>query len=122
MLQVFQSRRLLGALAAGAGAVLLLVNLGTAQQPREGPKPPPGKEQPGKADPAVESWVKLLAEKMTDRHDTIRESARQALVAIGRPAVPMLRKMAEGDDGATAEAARKVIARIEHGPDMHAFG
>jgi hypothetical protein len=122
MQHVFHYRRWLGALAGVAGAVLLLASFGTAQQPKDGPKPPPpGKDQPSKPDPAVEAWVKTLAEKMTDRHDIIRESARQALIAVGRPAVPTLRKLAEGDDGATAEAARKVIARIEHGPDPRAF-
>src|SRR5262249_44678237 len=119
MHQLIWNRRVLGALAVVAGLTLLVVSFGSAQPPRESPKPPPrdgGREQPAKADPAVEAWVKLLAEKMTDRHDTIRESARQGLVAVGRPALPILRRLADSDDGAAAEAARKVIARIEHGP------
>src|SRR5262245_41414805 len=52
---------------------------------------------------------------MTDRHDSIRESARAALVAIGEPALPTLKQLSEGDDSATATAAKKVIAQIEGG-------
>jgi hypothetical protein len=81
-----------------------------------GEKKPSTKEMPAKPDPAVDAWVKVLAEKMTDRHDTVRDSARAALAAIGRPALPTLRKIAAGDDGAAATAARKVIAHIESHP------
>jgi hypothetical protein len=67
-----------------------------------------------KPDAALEAWVKTLAEKITDPHDMVRDSARGALVQIGHPAIPQLHQIAEGDDPAKALAARKVIAMIEH--------
>ena len=66
-----------------------------------------------KPDAAVESWVKVLTEKMNDPHDTIRDSARAGLLAVGRPAVVSLQKLAEGDDAAKANTARNLIAQIE---------
>jgi len=95
-----------------------------AQAPERGKDPQPGSTQPkrepaGKApdvamkpDPAVDAWVKVLLEKMTDSHDTVRDSARAGLVAVGRQAIPALQKLAEGDDGAKATAARKLIGEI----------
>ena len=64
------------------------------------------------ADSGLDAWIKILGEKMTDRHDSIRDSARAALVAIGEPALPALKQLAQSDDSATATAARKVIAQI----------
>lgn len=69
-----------------------------------------------KPDREVEAWIKVLIEKVADRHDTIRESARQALASIGQPALPALRRLADSDDSAVATAARTVIGRIERGP------
>jgi len=101
-----------GALAAGL--LVLFVGLGGADDPREGRDK--GKPAPGRADPAVEAWLKTLTDKMTDRHDTLRDSARAGIIAIGQPALPALRKLAESDDDATATAARKLIQHIQHGP------
>ena len=78
-----------------------------------GPRPMGDRGQP-KPDAALEAWVKTLAEKITDPHDMVRDSARGALVQIGHPAVPQLHQIAEGDEPAKALAARKVIAMIEH--------
>jgi len=74
--------------------------------------------RPERPDPAVEAWVKVLTDKITDPHDTIRDSARAAVVAVGPAALPALRRLADGDDAAKATAARKLIAHIEHGPGM----
>jgi len=76
------------------------------------------KRGPGaaKGDSSVDAWVKTLTDKMNDPHDTIRDSARAALVAVGAPALPALKKLAEGNDEAKAVAARKLIAQIEGGP------
>lgn len=90
---------------------------GKKDGPREGRSP--------RHDAAVESWARTLIEKINDPHDTIRDSARAGLVAIGRPALPLLRPLAEGEDGALATAASKVMDRIEAGerPPMRvAFG
>ncbi|HJZ59296.1 MAG TPA: hypothetical protein VKE74_30405 [Gemmataceae bacterium] len=77
-----------------------------------GPRPlGPGGER---IDPAVDAWLKVLVEKMNDPHDTVRDSARAAIIAIGPQALPTLRRLADGDDGAKAVAARKLMAAIEH--------
>src|SRR5438132_11586273 len=85
---------------------------GTAESKKDAPKP----TSSVKTDKAVDDWVKVLAEKMTDRHDGVRESARAALAALGDSALPALKKLAESDDSATALAAKNVIARIDGGP------
>src|SRR5579859_5697337 len=107
--------------AAAAVGVLLLLGAATAQpggkkdEPKKGPPKSESSKTaaPAKVDKDIDAWVKILGEKMTDRHDTVRESARAALVAIGRPALPTLKKLADSDDGATATAAHKVISHIE---------
>ncbi|MEY4614417.1 MAG: hypothetical protein RL179_2390, partial [Planctomycetota bacterium] len=38
---------------------------------------------PPKPDKELEAWIKILGEKMTDRNDNIRNSARKALVGMG---------------------------------------
>jgi hypothetical protein len=72
-----------------------------------------GGDETSRTDAALDEWVKTLSQKMTDRHDSIRRSARLALVALGRPALATLRKLEKGEDGATAEAARKVVRSID---------
>ena len=79
---------------------------------RGGAQPTPG-GRGERSDPAVDAWVRVLIEKITDPHDTIRDSARGALVGVGRPALPALERLADGNDGAKAVAAKKVIAMIE---------
>jgi Spy/CpxP family protein refolding chaperone len=76
--------------------------------------PPPGERGrgPAKADASVEAWVKVLTDKMNDPHDTVRDSARAALLAVGPEAVPALQKLTEGDDSAKAATARKLIGAI----------
>jgi hypothetical protein len=98
-------------------AAALLAATATAADPKD--KDAKDKEAPAKVDKDVEAWIKVLADKIADRHDSIRESARHALIAVGKPALPALQKLADGDDGAAAEAAKRVIARIEGGHDGH---
>ncbi len=77
---------------------------------------PGDKRGPGpKPDATVDAWVKTLIEKITDPHDTVRESARGALVGVGPAALPALQRLAEGDDSAKAIAARKLINAITRG-------
>jgi hypothetical protein len=102
---------------AAVGAALLLLGTVTAQPP--GGKGAARKDKAtqstatAKADSGLDAWIKILGEKMTDRHDAIRDSARAALVAIGEPALPALKQLAESDDSATVTAAKKVIAQID---------
>ena len=100
-------------------AVALLAANAMAAGPKDkdakSKKAPAKTETPVKIDKNVEAWVKTLTDKIADRYDTIRESARHALVAMGKAALPSLHKVAEGADGASAEAAKHVIAAIEGG-------
>lgn len=97
------------------------------ERPRDG-QPPAGERRPPadgprdrgpdnrgerKADATLESWVKTLAEKITDPHDSIRDSARAGLIAVGQAALPLLRKLADSDDAAKSVAAKKLVAAIE---------
>ncbi len=78
------------------------------------------KGQPGdkkgpapKSDAVVDAWLKTLLDKITDPHDTVRDSARGAIVAVGPPALPALQTLADGTDPAKAVAARKLIGAIQ---------
>lgn len=81
-------------LAASAMAIL-----GQAQaQPPGAPVSPPRVEGPSRADPALEAWIDTLSTKIADRHDGLRHSSRVALIEIGQPALPVLKKISEGSD------------------------
>ncbi len=69
-----------------------------------------------KPDAQVDAWVKTLTDKMCDPHDSIRDSSRAGIISVGRAALPSLKKLADGDDGAKATAARRLIDAIEHRP------
>jgi hypothetical protein len=75
-------------------------------------KPKPSKD---KADAAVEAWVQELAKHFSDKSRIIRQSARAGLVGAGAAALPVLRKIAAGDDDA-ADIARMLIRQIDHRP------
>ena len=106
---------------AACSVALLFLGVTVAQPPGRGKGRDRG-DAPAKADPAVEAWVKVLAEKLTDKNDTISDSARRALLSIGSPAVPTLKKIADGDDKAAASAAKDVIAQIDRGSDRRGPG
>jgi hypothetical protein len=101
--------------AAGLCAGLGLTMAAAGGQPPDRKGPPPGESRERRPDPQVEAWIKTLTDKMTDPHDTIRDSARAGIVAAGRDALPILRRYADSDDGAKATAARKLIEAIERG-------
>lgn len=82
---------------------------------RRPPAGEPGERPAPKPDAAVDAWVKVLLEKIADQHDTVRDSARAALVHVGPQAIPALKQLAEGNDNVKAVAARNVIAMIERG-------
>ena len=67
---------------------------------------------PPRPDKELEAWIKILAEKMTDRNDNIRNSARRALVSVGPDAMFSLKEMTESKDAATAVAARNIMMEI----------
>jgi hypothetical protein len=94
-------------------------------QPPGGPRPGgPGRgvEDEGRIpDPQLVAWVKTLTDKMNDPHDAIRESARAALVAVGPPALPALRRLADGND-AKAYTATRLVQQIERAAAMAGAG
>jgi Spy/CpxP family protein refolding chaperone len=91
--------------------VLALACTGVAQD-EPGPRPP-DVAKGEKVDPAVEAWVKVLAERIADGNRTVRDSAQQALVAVGKPALPHLNGLAKEGDSTVAAEAKKVLERIE---------
>ncbi len=70
------------------------------------------KKEPPKADATVEAWLKVLLDKSTDAHDVVRDSARAAIISVGPRAIPTLEKVAQGNDPAKAEAARRLVQAI----------
>jgi hypothetical protein len=66
--------------------------------------------------PEVVAWTELLAQRIADENQTIRRSAEQALLSIGKPALATLQKVAADKDAARSEAARRLITRIESAP------
>jgi Spy/CpxP family protein refolding chaperone len=114
---------------AAIGLALAVVNAqppqgGKGRDPQAGQPVPARRGAEGgerKPDAQVEAWMKTLAEKITDPHDEIRDSARAGLVAVGKPALATLRQLANGDDGAKVTAATKLIDAIENGQRMQAM-
>ena len=110
--------------AAAFGVALLFLGVAAAQPPsigkddkkNPGDKKAPPKDAPAKPDPAVDAWVKVLTEKIADKNNAVRDSAGAALVALGPVALPALKKLADGDDKASASAAKGLIAKIDNTP------
>ena len=92
---------------------------GSSGPPGIGPGFPGG--PPPKTDPQVEAWVKTLTDKMNDPHDAIRDSARAGLIAVGPPALPALRRLADGND-AKAYTATRLVQQIERAAAMAGMG
>src|SRR5262245_44512158 len=55
-----------------------------------------------KADPVVDAWVRVLGAKIADANATVRQSAQQGLVSVGKPAEAFLQTLASGADAAVA--------------------
>jgi hypothetical protein len=67
-------------------------------------------------DPAAQAWVETLAKRIVDSNAVIRDSSVAALMAVGKPALPTLNALVSGSDKALAEAAKKLVDRINRGP------
>ncbi len=100
-------------LCAGFG-----VSSAHAQPPmgRPGGAPMGERNADPKPDAQVDAWVKTLTDKMNDPHDAIRDSSRAGIISVGRAALPTLKKLADGDDGAKSTAAKRLMEAIERGP------
>lgn len=96
---------------------LLLVLLGLtfvagAQQPDDpSSRPAPAKESA--QDPEVDAWVDVLIERMNHPHELIRGSAQEAIMRLGRAALPRLKAAAEGTVEKRAALAKDLAQRIE---------
>ena len=67
-------------------------------------------------DPAAQAWVETLAKRIVDSNAVIRDSSVAALERVGKPALPTLNALVSGSDKALAEAAKKLVDRINRGP------
>ncbi len=72
------------------------------------PQPSGPKSDLPVTDKEVEVRVQQLVESMTDSKEQVRDSAYEALKALGERALPTLKKLAEGDSP-QATAARRGI-------------
>src|SRR6188768_2431673 len=67
-------------------------------------------------DPAAQAWVETLAKRIVDSNQVIRDSSIAALEKVVKPAIPTLNALVSGSDKALAEAAKKLVDRINRGP------
>jgi hypothetical protein len=72
--------------------------------------------KPEALDPAAEAWIQMLAKKIADSQPLVRDSAIAGLERVGKPALPTLNALVSGSDKALAEAAKKLVERINRGP------
>lgn len=84
--------------------------------PKEAPKQDAKKAEVAPLDPAAEAWVDTLAKRIADANQVIRDSAVAGVEKVGKPALPILNKYATGTDKALADAAKKLVERINRGP------
>ncbi|MSR75161.1 MAG: hypothetical protein EXS14_06815 [Planctomycetes bacterium] len=91
----------------GAGPLL------AQQEPSAPAKKPIASPQEKAPDPEVVEWVRMLAERMVHPNEAIRSSAHEALLRLGKLAMPQLKDAAEGNDALRARAAKDVIAKME---------
>jgi hypothetical protein len=100
-------------------AVSLAVGWAGLPAQEQDPATPPAAERSEQVDasvePAVQAWVQTLVRRIADAHPGIRRSAREALVALGQPALPALRQHATSSDPEVAAAAKEVMSRIDRG-------
>lgn len=97
--------------------LVFLSTIGLSQEPTR-PVAPPAADAPKAtegSDAAVDAWMKMLTEKIAAENPTIRRSVQAAVLSVGAPAIPHLKKVAAGEGEAAGEAQR-LITRIERGP------
>jgi Spy/CpxP family protein refolding chaperone len=63
---------------------------------------------------AVSLWVDVLVARLGEKNEVVVRSIDQALVAVGTPAIPALKKVAAGKDTGSATRATSLIERIEN--------
>ena len=76
----------------------------------------PASAQADKKKPPTQKEIVELVTKLSDAKFTVREQAQKALIEIGRPALPELRKAADAPDVEMQMRARRIIRAIENPP------
>jgi hypothetical protein len=94
----------------------LLVGVAVALLVLAGPARIGADTNPKESKPPTEEQIAGLITKLGDVHFQNRQAAYQALVEIGRPALPQLRKAARSEDVEIQVRARKAIKEIEAQP------
>jgi hypothetical protein len=84
---------------------------GAAKKPESAPA-----AKPEPLDPAAEAMIQTLSKKIADAQPLVRDMAVAALERAGKAALPTLNAIASGSDKALAEAAKKLVERINRGP------
>jgi hypothetical protein len=95
--------------------VAALLTGGAIAQDSEQPPAPAVEKRQEKDDQALNKWIQSCCEKLTEQNVVIRESAGSALVTVGKPALPALRKIADMKDTEQSVVALRLIKRIEGG-------
>ncbi|MBI3821090.1 MAG: hypothetical protein HY289_00245 [Planctomycetes bacterium] len=70
----------------------------------------------------AEKQIAELITKLGDSRFEVRRDAHKALVEIGKPALPQLRKAAEAPDVEIRVRAMQIIAQIEPPPSVLSWG
>jgi len=99
--------------AALLALVVVIAPALVAQDPAPPVTAAPAAKAEVAVDPVIEAWVKILCAKIADANQTVRQSAQQGLVTVGKPAIAQLQALAAGSDQAVAAEAKRVLDRIE---------
>jgi hypothetical protein len=86
---------------------------GAAKKPESAPA-----AKPEPLDPAAEAMIQTLSKKIADAQPLVRDMAVAALERAGKAALPTLNALTSGSDKALAEAAKKLVERINRGPGV----
>jgi hypothetical protein len=79
-----------------------------------------GKQDAEKPSADAEKMMEALAKKLTTTDKLIREMSEAALLKAGKAAVPTLNVLATGQDKPLADAAKKLVERIQRGAERPA--
>ncbi|MDP6721038.1 MAG: hypothetical protein QGF59_20400 [Pirellulaceae bacterium] len=61
----------------------------------------------------MNSWAKQVGKRLRSENPNIRRSAEAAIVALGRAAMPQLRRLADASDDERSRTAKRLMSRIE---------
>src|SRR5262249_12529369 len=112
--------------ALAVGVALVMAGLSAGQRRDDDRREPPPRDgrgrEPVQIDKEEAAGLDILVKEITDPQETTRATGRTGTGTVARRAWWLLGNMGEGDDEATAEAARKLIANIEQRGLRNPFG